>query len=288
MNYTQFREKTIKHLSDWIIERNPGIARGEYRGKALRHVLPLAPGMSRRDAILDAICRYNVLTDGVVFDKRVFPPERLHYLANHLTSSQILCYNFFRLFLPEEICTGRQIRVTPALRQWLAAALPEGVRPVADNAVCEFEYVFDAKEGTSFDFCITDGTTTILFEIKYTENGFGKERDDKGHNAKFDRLYSVLLKSQRTLRSDIGKDVFLKYYQLSRNAIHTNDDTWLVVMFPAANEACRKQFEKFCKECVSEHAGNRILCLTWEDAFAASEISEMSELKKKAFISTSL
>lgn len=287
MNYTQFRKKTIEHLSDWIIARNPGIASGEYRGNALQHVLPISPGMRRKDAIVDAICRYNVLTDGVVFDKRVFPPERLHYLANHLTSSQILCYNFFRLFLPDEICTGRQIRVTSALRQWLAAALP-GVRSVADNAVCEFEYIPDAKEGTSFDFSITDGTTIILFEIKYTENGFGKARDDNGHNAKFDRLYSALLKSKRTLRSDIGKDVFLKYYQLSRNAIRTNDDTWLVVMFPGDNEACRKQLEEFCKECVAEHAPNRILSLTWEDAIAASELSAASELKNKSLLSNKL
>ena len=44
-------------------------------------------------------------------------------------------------------------------------------------------------EGTNFDFHISDGDKEYFFEIKFTENGFGKASNDDRHSQKIKDIY---------------------------------------------------------------------------------------------------
>lgn len=286
MSYTEFKKSAQNHLSDWIRMMNPGIQEGKYRynneSVPHGHILPLKGNRSRKDAIIEAIADYKVLTDNVTFREDVFPKSELHILANHLTSSQILCYNFFRLFIPEELCCNRMMPVTLQLRQLLAKSFPE-IPQMSENGVCQFEYKIDDEfnEGTSFDFCMKDGKTTVLFEIKYTESGFGKAPDDERHKNKFRDVYSKLLNRQDTVCKDIEREQFLNNYQLFRNALRTSENVYAVVIYPKNNITCENEFKRFTSNNNWINHSERIKSIYWETALSNSILSENSELRRK-------
>ncbi len=136
---------------------------------------------------------------------------------------------------------NREIQISQDLRNWLIASFPD-IPHVSENAKCQFEFKFGDEEGTSLDFCVIDDGFTIMFEIKYTEDGFAKTKNDKCHKDKFSSIYSDLLIQQDTLRNDVPQEVFFYDYQLFRNAIRTNDKCYAVFIFPENNKSCRTQF----------------------------------------------
>lgn len=277
MNYSEFKHSAQIHLSNWIRNINPDIEAGKYKSKdGYCHILPLdGTTKDKKEAIIKAINRYHVLTDDVEFNEKVFPKEELHHLAHHLTSSQILCYNFFSLFLREKY-DSRKMPITTELREWLRALLPD-IRPLSETCGCEFEYKFE-EDGTSVDFCIHDDTTKILFEIKYTEYGFGKAKQDDYHETKFQKIYKDLLRKQDTIDKDVKSKDFFKNYQLFRNAIRTNANTYFVVIYPEGNTLCHKEYEDF-KSKWPVHP-ERIKSITWEKAFKHKTVAN-SALKSK-------
>lgn len=177
MNYTKFKKNAQTHLSEWIRTFHPEIKEGKYKYKNTEvergHILPLGnyAERERKEAIIAAIRKYHVLTDNVKLNLAVLPMSELHTLVNHLTSSQILCYNFFSLLLGNQMSDNRVIKISQGLRNWLINSFPD-IPPVSEYAKCQFEFKFDDDEGTSLDFCVIDDPVTIMFEIKYTENGF--------------------------------------------------------------------------------------------------------------------
>lgn len=282
MSYSKFKQSAQNHLSKWIRTIHPNIKEGEYNSKngvvSYPHILPLdGTTKDKKEAIIKAINRYHVLTDDVKFNEKVFPKKELHHLAHHLTSSQILCYNFFSLFLREELCNSREMKITPTLRDWLHKSFPD-IPIMSESAKCEFEYKFNDEEGTSFDFCIFDDSTTILFEIKYTENGFGKAKQDDYHETKFQKIYKDLLKKQDTVDKDVKSKEFFKNYQLFRNAIRTNANTYFVVIYPEDNMLCHNGYEDFKSKWLVHP--ERIKSITWEKAFKHKTVAN-SALKSK-------
>lgn len=282
MNYSKFKQSTQKHLSDWIRNIHPDIEGGVFKSKSgYSHILPLDTYTDgeRKDAIINAIEKYDVLTDNVKLNLTVFPKKELHTLANHLTSSQILCYNFFRLFIPEELCNSRRMKITRELRDWLQKSFP-CIPAMSESAICEFEYKYKDEEGTSFDFCIHDDITTVLFEIKYTENGFGKASNDERHINKFTDVYSKLLSLQNTVCKAVPQKEFFSDYQLFRNVLRTSENVYAVVIYPKNNTACRNEYENFLKSKWLKHP-ERLKRITWEEAFSNSVVSEHSDLRRK-------
>ena len=285
MSYPEFKKSAQTHLSKWIRNIHPNIKKGEYKSKngvvPYCHILPLDDytNEKRKDAIIKAIERYDVLTDNVKFNLTVFPKKELHTLAHHLTSSQMLCYNFFRLFLPEELCNSREMKITPKLRDWIHKSFPD-IPDISESATCEFEYKFNDEEGTSFDFCIHDVNTTILFEIKYTENGFGKAPKDERHINKFNEVYSKLLNHQNTVCKSVPQKEFLNNYQLFRNALRTSENVYAVVIYPKNNTACHNEYENFLNSKWIIHP-ERLNRTTWEEAISNSIVSKCSELRRK-------
>ncbi len=286
MKYIEFKTNAEKHLSEWIRAqgRHPEMPEGDFchNSKIVhhKHILPLEKYKKgeRKDAIIETIRKYDVLTDGVELNLNVFPKKELHVLANHLTSSQILCYNFFGLFLKEEMADTRKVIIAPELRRWVQTSFRQ-LPPISEYAKCVFEYQFDDTEGTSFDFCILDKGVTLLFEIKYTEQGFGKAPNDTRHKDKFSKIYSHMLRAQSTVRKQVQYKDFIKNYQLFRNAIRTGENVYSVVIYPQHNNKCDTEYKDFIRMWADKP--ERLLSITWEDAFSNSPLISGSELRQK-------
>jgi hypothetical protein len=277
MSYETWKQNRQKHLAQWIREpecKEPGLKNGifNYRGtvKGYGHILPLeGPG---KKAIITAINQYKVLTDGVTLDTSVLELKHIHRFAHHLTSSQMLCYNYFMLMTAKD--AENTLQPTASLIQLLG----EWGISISDKAICKFEYVDNKEEGTNFDFHILDNGSgvEIFFEIKYTENGFGAAPQDDEHKEKFCKIYTPWLDSQFACNKNVSETNFLKHYQLYRNVIRVTDkNKYVVFIIPEGNERCKKQLEAFTAKLKDK--GN-VKCLYWEDI-----LDKQTELYQKYF-----
>ncbi len=85
---------------------------------------------------------------------------------------------------------SEKIRINPEMRNWVDRYLP-AIPKLSGDAICEFEAVVNPKEGTSFDFIAYDCNTEIRFEIKFTEEGFGKTKKTVNQNREFPIIKSI-------------------------------------------------------------------------------------------------
>ena len=121
--------------------------------------------------------QYNILReDGVEID--LF--EKPQQYAHHLNSSQIVCYEFFRPMLNADR-TAKEI-----LKRFITERSISAHKGVLMG---RFEYLPDPDEYTNFDFYLEGNDVKIYFEIKYTENGFGKCDKDQKHKDKFETIW---------------------------------------------------------------------------------------------------
>lgn len=281
------KEEVKQRLENWAKRYN--IPEGEYRGNSYRHIVYLEKynKARRREAIKNALSNYHVLTDGVKYLPDVLPVSELHTYANHLNSSQILCYNFFGKLLAINDNSKRPVKITPELKKWLEAQL-KTIPQLSDNALCEFEAVVDAHEGTSFDFCVYDDKTEVRFEIKFTENGFGKvNKDSKSkngkttHHEKYLDIYQKWLDNSSVIRMhECGGEKekkFFENYQLFRNVISPNrkgdhQEIYNVFIYPKWNTECAKEFNNFKEEYVVDKS--KVLRLEWDNEIVPPYMTE--------------
>lgn len=141
------------------------------------------------------------------------------------------------------------------------------------GAKCQFEYKqdndsdykfnFDGKEeyeGTSFDFHIQDGDTEIFFEIKFTEEGFSKAKDDERHNCKAEQYIELL---PEVLRNTTTIEDVRNHYQLYRNIIRANGkDKYVVFITDEDNPTTAKEIEEFKK---GKELDKHIIFKTWQE-----------------------
>lgn len=221
-------------------------------GKHYDHILKFAKGKR-----IETIEKYNLLP-GLKFDGFI-PAKKVHRLAHHLNSSQVLCYNFFRPMVNDDHTPKQEL---------IALLMKQGIS-VSSKAKCDFEYYGykDFKdEGTEFDFHIADGDTELFFEIKYTEDGFGGAKNDNHHKEKFDSTYSDMLKRCRCLKdNNPSYEDFLKCYQLYRNVLRITDKHKYTLFITAkGNAKTYTQLEAFLKNINDEYKEN-VIALYWED-----------------------
>lgn len=213
MNYKNFKEKTLTHLSHYKnnvlkIEDN-----GEFRGKEYSHILPKEK------------LEHNFLR-GVTIPNDV----HLHMYAHHLNSSQVMCINFF-----EPLCHNDNGRIL--LLKILVDAGVVIAPAHATIAETTFEKVIDSTEGTNFDFYIKLSTgEKVFFEIKYTEHGFGKINPSKSDPDKYERKWNKVYNDhtqKSLLTKDMEKKMFYENYQIWRNVSYIRKDTdFVVFLFP--------------------------------------------------------
>ncbi len=149
-----------------------------------------------------------------------------HQYFHHLNSSQALCVNLF-LPLREENKLG-------AFLDYLEI-------PTTGNLHSEFEKKSLVEEKaarkTSFDFYLKNSSNEVYVEVKYTEDGFGKAKNDDVHHRKFTLTYQPLLKASRYLAKACQDEAeFLGHYQMLRNLVHIGDKACVVLLFPSGNE----------------------------------------------------
>lgn len=244
MNY---RTKVLKLLSDEVRKNGQCIPPGSWHGATepeYRHILPIKGKNSRRNRV-DAIYRYLriKIDDSFLPTKSKGRGETLHTYAHHLNSSQLLCYNTFRNLLT--------IGHTP--KPELISLFHSLDIEISSAAVCDFEFSDgwlwengNEKEGTSFDFHIKDGEKEFFFEIKFTEDGFGRAKLDDRHIKKIDDIYIKRI-AEVTKLDDITQEKCAEYYQLFRNLIRGNSDLKTVIFITDENnQSTKNDIENFC------------------------------------------
>jgi hypothetical protein len=184
---------------------------------------------------------------------------KLHQNFHHLNSSQALCFNlFFPLFHYDErfltYVLHRIIEVAPTFltskenldklfsitnktaSEEFARQLDEEF--ILNNAFvsCEFEKILDTSEATNFDFYVKQQKGhKVLFEIKYTENEFGRTVADERHFEKYNTIY--LPKLQKILKPEfLSQEFVFNNYQVVRNLSYIDDLTTVVFLFPKENQ----------------------------------------------------
>lgn len=278
MGKISYAENRKKHLKTYAKERELTVD-GKWQGKgSYSHILQFKENIKNvqnRKNKHKVVCEKNILP-GILTDK--FTWKDMHKYAHHLNSSQVLCYNFFRPLITEESHpTDELIRLLEKIEI-----------KILSSAICEFEYCPDKKEKTQFDFHIKDGDIEVFFEIKYTEQGFGKAKKDDSHEEKFTTIYKKYLAKQKCLKwVPTFKDENLKeefeefanHYQLYRNAIRVTDEKkHVVLLYPESNTEAEKEARRFIEEKIKEEYKKNVLCLHWEDI-----VKEESELYRKYF-----
>jgi len=200
-----------QHLSGYKVSALGLHSNGIWKGKEYTHILPVE------------YRELNILEPYRIEFWKWFEKQKikLHVYFHHLSSSQAMCFNLFFPFIAEN----------KTYVQTLGDVF--GLSGTIQDA--QFEVVFNALEFTNFDFCIT-ADSKCLFEIKFTEENFGKESPDESHVSKYNRVYSPQMAGKFSEEYS-SCDAFLRNYQIMRNAWNLEPHTVdrLVFLVPKSN-----------------------------------------------------
>jgi hypothetical protein len=171
---------------------------------------------------------------------------KLHSDFHHLNSSQALCFNlFYPLFLENEMLSFLN-KLNQKLQQ---------------NDTIEkykFEYIENINENTNFDLYIRTNKTKYYFEIKYTENEFGKAKNDEKHIQKYNNIYKEKLLNF----NNVTMEIFFYYYQIFRNLIY--NDGYNIFVFPSNRIDLESTINEVMEKHCTKNQRNRIIILPIE------------------------
>lgn len=236
ITHSKYYAKTLQCLEE---DKKWGNGVYKYKGQFLSksHVLPLKDDKNTLENRIASLYKFVRLDCKKCLGDRL---SGLHQYAHHLTSSQQLCMKFFSELIDENR------RVTNQMVRFIKDALSIDI---SVGAECGFEYqekkepylfdvdkdgnIINGYEGTSFDFHIQDGETEIYFEIKFTEDGFKKENDDKRHLVKVEKYLENAPDFLRIIVPTPHE--FLNQYQIYRNIIRVKDNNKFVVFITDGN-----------------------------------------------------
>lgn len=268
MSYSDERKR---HLSEYVreigtIEQMGGHHKGGDR--CYDHIIKVRTILDKKDQY-QKVVSYNLL-QGI--SSNMLKKEKLHPMAHYLTSSQMVCYNFFRPLIDK---TGHPSdRFINMLK-----GKCKGI-DVTSSAVCEFEYNApeygrDGRlEHTEFDFHIIDDSTgtEVFFEIKYTESEFGHW----GHYASdfnYENFYHDMFKYSYAIKKDVPSlNEFSTKFQLYRNALRVRrPNQYSIFVFPKDNQGVLEEFNAFSS--VIQHPEN-VFAWTWDELLIGQEDTE--------------
>lgn len=168
-------------------------------------------------------------------------PFPLHKYFHHLNSSQALCLNLFTPLVTHSKLPliDDALSLQRSHRQDLVGTFEKQ---------SELEVVRGDQRRTSFDFHLAGQEgPQVFFEVKYTEDGFGKARRDASHVDKVKTVYRPLVERSAYLSDDAKApsggfvQFFLDHYQVMRNLIHVDADSHVVFLFPSWNKKVAAQ-----------------------------------------------
>jgi len=106
----------------------------------------------------------------------------------------------------------------------------------------------------------------MYFEIKYTESGFGKAKHDTEHINKFRDIYMPLLKNHKAINDCCkNEDFFLGNYQVMRNLVHIDKDSYVIFIYPEENRGIRQGALSAKKDIIENDWKDHFVTFTWED-----------------------
>lgn len=261
-----YAKKIQKHLSKYKDKAFPSLKPGWYRGNEYGHIFPTICGE------LNLLESYRES-----FLKSDLSSIKFHRYFHHLNSSQAMCINFFYPLIEEK-------KLDMILQKLGLELDDEEVK--YDSVVFEKESTIDDKEAiakntpilkqqgaipTSFDFYFeTVSGKKLYFEIKYTESEFDKKREgcngyEEKYKPKYDKIYKEAANGKITSERNNERD-FLGSYQIMRNLIHVDDDSYVVFVIPKENTKVYDE-AKDAKGYVQDKYKNNVKVLTWDELY---------------------
>lgn len=262
-----FKDRVIKHLENYKINElrvtEPGIFR--YKGKEIPcgHILP----KSMED--LNIISPYNLeLNSSPILNLK------RHRYFHHLNSSQAMCINFFFPLIKDKQLDYvlKILNISGEVDYASAVFEKESNVESPNDRKTSFDFYFQTLEGSN-----------IFFEIKYTENGFGKAAHDPDHIDKFNRTYELAMKECDAINDEYKTmDQFLAHYQIMRNLVNINDKNYVVFIYPEENLNIKKDAEDVNANIISNNWHKHFIPLTWE-TLIADQNSYLSSVHLKQY-----
>jgi hypothetical protein len=252
-----FQKKIKEHLQDYKFKYFSSVENGTWRKreKCYPHILP------KDKKKLNLLPKYrDSLSNYMGKNSKTLKP---HTYFHHLNSSQAMCLNFFYPLIKEKEL-GLVLNAIGLINE-----------KVEYSSACFekksiVEKVDKNYRATYFDFYMETVTgKNIYFEIKYTEQQFGKVKLDELHSNKFDKVYKNKLDSINKKYSN--KKDFLENYQILRNLICVTENSYVVFVYPNDNKKIRTQAEFARKEFLKENLKNNLINLTWENLTLKTE-----------------
>ena len=272
MNY---QEEIKKHLEKYKNEHFKSIENGIWRKNKVSYPYILPIGEEK----LNLLPIYREDTFKYLKDKKT----KLHSGFHHLNSSQAMCLNFFFPLLKE-----KELEVVLKAIGYEMKNDEINYKTCCFEKESEIEKVNNKYRATSFDFYFkTKGGKNIFFEIKYTEQEFGKAKPDVTHKAKFDDVYKNKLCSFN--EGYRQKTTFFENYQILRNLICISKDSYVVFLYPNNNDKIKKQAEFAKSNILMEDLKKNVINLSWEKLLCFTEkniknesiIKQISDFKDK-------
>lgn len=254
-------EDIYQHLAEY--KRNVlGITEnGEWRKKPYKHILP-------KEHLNKNLIQSKYYNDLLNLTKD--PSITLHKGFHHLNSSQALCFNLF----------------VPMIEENAFQPLFDLISINDDFKYHKFEYIFDYKENTNFDFFIEGKNTKYFFEVKYTEANFGSAANDKKQKHKHEIKYNNIYKERLAKITNISMEIFFRDYQLWRNLIYT-DQGIVVFVIPEFREDLHEKIND-AKSKMKNYQNVEVLfiekiCKTYQQINIGEFESHYSEFYNKYF-----
>lgn len=255
-----FQEKVKKHLCEYKNKKFHYTGNGVWKHNGKETPLKYAfkaplKGEKHPDADLNLISSYK--DKFLQYEKNLKNKIKRHIYFHHMNSSQAMCFNFFYpLFAEKKL-------------ELITNFLGYTNETIDYTSTCfekESEVEGNERRSTNFDFYFkTLSGKKIYLEIKYTENEFGKVQPDEDHKEKYTNIYSHHLDSVADKYKSQQK--FLENYQIMRNIININKNSYVVFIYPAANEKIKYQAELAKREMLLETFKEHLKLVEWEQLF---------------------
>jgi hypothetical protein len=201
----------------------------------------------------------NILTDiRADFLNSNYKNIKPHIYFNHLNSSQAMCINFFYPLIKNNLLNHVLSRIK--------------INDPINYSEVKFEKnstIENTGRKTNFDFYIkTKKNKNIYFEIKYTERSFGSAKNDIPHTRKFKADYLPKLKLVSHINKNYySKDNFFKNYQIMRNILNIDVNSYVVIIYLKENEKLRKECEEVKNKIILGPLASHFLDICWHDMF---------------------
>ena len=251
------RPKILKNLSRYKIDVIREYQNGLYKHprcgtiKKLPYILPKIDNHFKNTKNILSGIRAGFLNSNY---KNIKP----HVYFNHLNSSQAMCINFFYPLIKNNLLDHVLSRIK--------------INEPINHSEVKFEKdsnIENTGRKTNFDFYIkTKNNTNIYFEIKYTERSFGSAKNDIPHTRKFHADYLPKLNLVSHINKDYhSKDKFFKNYQIMRNILNIDVNSYVVIIYLKENEKLRIKCEEVKNEIILGPLTSHFLYIDWHDMF---------------------